>query len=308
MPQTRSVGFVEGLPGAESNIELDLQDSHFQLPIRHHPTTCTDGSKEHHDTGLTISELRKGYSQEPKQSLLFSDRATTIDARPGMSECEGDLLARSPDSIFELLVCGDIAMVETSLNNGLCLESLNRDGLTLLIVAIKESNIAMTELLLRNGADVHHRALGRPPLMYAVQSLRHGPQLIRLLLDRGANINTTCGSQHMNALHSAAATGMLDAVNYLIARGLGIESTCARAHTPLHVAAGTGQLKVARLLLAQGAQLSLKSELGGNALVFAACNGHLDLVKLFLEEGLAVDDCDKTGLSEYLTAVVIVDS
>lgn len=209
------------------------------------------------------------------------------------------------DALLEDLAGGNIDVVEAYLDCGTRIEYENHNGITLLVAAIQKSNLPMTRFLLRKGADVHHRVQGKPPLFHAVRSQEHGPKLIRLLLDHGANINTTCGLQQMNALHWAAAAGMVDAADYLISKGLDIESTCSGAHTALHVAAGTGHLTVVKLLLAQGAELSKRGESGGNAMTFAAATGHLDIVKLCVEEGLPVDDSDDQGLSEFRLAACV---
>ena len=103
----------------------------------------------------------------------------------------------------------------------------------------------------------------------------------------------------MNALHWAAAGGMVDAADYLLTKGLDIESTCVGAHTALHVAAGTGHLTVVKLLLAQGAELGKRAELGGHVLAFAAASGHFDIAELCVEKGLSLDDCGGKSLCEF---------
>lgn len=60
----------------------------------------------------------------------------------------------------------------------------------------------------------------------------------------------------MNASHWAAASGTVEAVNYLLLSSIEIGGTLAGAHTALYVAAGIGYLTVVELLLAQGAELS----------------------------------------------------
>lgn len=290
--------------GMQGDTGADLKNSLFQLPIRHRSMEAAAAPlKDIEDAD--ISQYEGDVSQQPRRLLYPAERA--FECSPEMNFLQHKEQFLLSDMAFERLACGDYELLEAYLDAGAPIEHENRDGLTLLVVAIKDSNVAMTELLLRKGADVQHRAEGKPPLFHAVQSQEHGPKLIRLLLDYGANINTICGTQRLNALHWAAAAGMLDAADYLMSRGIYIEATCAKAHTALHVAAGTGHLTVARLLLAKGAELFKRGGLGGNALIFAACQGHLDIVKTCLENGMFVDDCDEKGLSEYsVTAITVV--
>ena len=218
---------------------------------------------------------------------------------PAWDQPGGDGFDRMFGAVLEDLAGGDTDIVESYLECGTLIEFENHNGVTLLVAAILKSNVPMTRFLLRKGADVHHRVQGKPPLFHAVRSPKHGPQLIRLLLDHGANINAICGHQGMNALHWAAAGGMVDAADYLLTKGLDIESTCAGAHTALHVAAGTGHLTVVKLLLAQGAELGKRAELGGHVSTFAAASGHFDIVELCVEKGLSLDDCGEKSLCEF---------
>lgn len=169
---------------------------------------------------------------------------------------------------FRRLAQGDIEFLDATISAGANIERKNRDGLTMLVTAIKNSNIQMTEFLLLKGADPQHCAHDLPPLFHAVHSQEHGPQLLRLLLDFGADITTTGCPSKMNALHWAAASGMVDEADYILSQGIDIEETCAGEHTALHVAAGTGHLTVVQLLLAQGAQVSKSGEMGDTALTW----------------------------------------
>ena len=295
--ETGTADQISGMPG---ETEAELDNSLFQLPIRHCQNQAIDTSKKTEDTGSVDSGLCDASLQESWHVLHSTDEATSSYTEPNSSPPEDQLCLT--DKALERMACGDSELLEAYLDAGARIEHENSDGLTLLVMAIKNSNVAMTRLLLQKGADAQHRAQRKPPLFHAVQCQKHGPKLIRLLLEYGANINTTCGMQHMNALHWAAAAGVVDAVEYLLSRGIDIEATCAGGHTALHVAAGTGHLTVIKLLLAQGAELSQRGELGGNAMTFAASMGHLDIVKLCIDEGLSVEDCDEKGLSEYRLA------
>lgn len=234
--------------------------------------------------------------------MNVDDLQTMRDIRVGFSDVEKeprdwfDLTHKA----FESLGCGDLEKLEIYLNAGAKTEYKNHDGHTMLIKAILDSNLAAVKLLLQKGADSQQRADGKPPLFYAVQNEQCGNQLIRLLLENGANINTVSGSRRMNALHWAAARGMVDAADYLLSNKIDIEATCIDNHTALHVAAGSGNLSVFKVLLAQGAELSKRNIRGESAMICAASKGHLEIAKLCIKEGVLVDDCDYMGSSEYI--------
>ncbi|KAH6615056.1 ankyrin repeat-containing domain protein [Boeremia exigua] len=282
-----------------SKSETDLEGSLFQLPIRRRQTQATINLKNIEDVKLLDSGLG-GTGIQERSHVLRAPDSTAEGTGPDPSQPEDQL--RLTDVAFERLACADTEKLAACLDAGALIEHENHDGLTLLVLAINNSNVVITRLLLQKGADVHHRAQRKPPLFHAVQNPEHGPVLIRLLLDYGANINTTCGTQGMNALHWAAAAGMVDSADYLLSRGIDIEATCAGEHTALHVAAGTGHLTVVKLLLAQGAELAKRGELGGSAITFAASMGHLDVVKLCTAEGLPAANCDDKGLTALICA------
>lgn len=272
---------------AQSDNEANFDESLFQLPTQR----CQKQTIVTFTNTEDISMVAAG----PKDSELREQRRAL---RPAIDSSELNDKLRLTNTAFERLASGDSELLRGYLDAGAIIEHENHDGLTLLVTAIKNSNVSATRLLLQKGADAQHRAQARPPLFHAVQNQEHGAILIRLLLDHGANINTTCGLQRMNALHWAATAGMIDAANYLLSRGIDTEATCAGEHTALHVAAGTGHTTVVKLLLAQGADLAKRGESGGNVLSFAASMGHQDIVKLCVEQGLPVDECNDKGPSE----------
>ncbi|KAJ8115858.1 hypothetical protein OPT61_g2586 [Boeremia exigua] len=245
---------------AQSNSEADLDTSLFQLPIRHRQPQVTDISTKRGHEESAISDLDNTDLQESWHALRPTDRALAKCPRLDSPQPENQL--RLTELAFERLGHGDTEQLPAFLDAGALIEHVNTDGLTLLVMAIKNSDVATTKLLLEKGADPHHRANGKPPLFHAVQNQDHGPVLIRLLLDNGANFDTVCGIQP----------------------------------------AGTGHLTIVKLILAHDADLADRGELSGNAMGFAASMGHLDIVKLCMEEGLSVDNCDDKGVTALMSA------
>jgi hypothetical protein len=266
----------------------------WQLPIRSRPTQTCNTATETGSWRPNFRELEILVLGEPwdLQSTVRADHDLVAD----FDQLDMTNLA------FQRLVRGDLELLDATINAGADIERENRDGLTMLVTAIKDSNVPLTALLLFKGADPEHYVQGKPPLFHAVESQEHGPQLLRLLLDFGADTTTTNGPAQMNALHWAAATGMIDAADYLLSRGIDIEETCAGEHTALHVAAGTGHLRVVLLLLAQGAELSKRGELGNNALTLASSRGYTDIRELLIQKGLPVGGSDQIQ-SEFILAL-----
>ncbi len=76
------------------------------------------------------------------------------------------------------------------------------------------------------------------------------------------------------ALHFAAAGGHLGVVRLLLDRGADVNSTTMRGETPLHLAATEGNAACAKLLLERGADVHASVTAGSTPLYYAAYGGH----------------------------------
>jgi ankyrin repeat protein len=106
-----------------------------------------------------------------------------------------------------------------------------------LLVAIDSGHEAMARFLIENGADVNQHGAGRTPLHSAVQ--RQMPQLVTLLLAKGANINTRLEKP-------------LPLLSRYIGQQAGVDTNPVGA-TPFWLAADFGDAPMMQLLVDHGA-------------------------------------------------------
>ncbi len=78
-------------------------------------------------------------------------------------------------------------------------------------------------------------------------------QVIRVLLEAGADANIGSGSTHRNALCNAAVNGNTQAVSMLLAGGADPNRPDSRGESPLYLAAGNMHIDACNLLLSRGA-------------------------------------------------------
>lgn len=103
----------------------------------------------------------------------------------------------------------------------------------------------------------------------------------RLLDDDGGLIDLPVASLGFcSPLLIAAKDGRIDLVKLLIERGANINVTDEKAMTPLMLAARHGHVGTVKLLLDKGANRSLKDQQGQTALGFALDAGHQSVVEL----------------------------
>ncbi|RPB29194.1 ankyrin, partial [Terfezia boudieri ATCC MYA-4762] len=90
-------------------------------------------------------------------------------------------------------------------------------GVIALHLAVTESDAEVVKLLLEKGANLETRntKLGLTPLHVAAQS-DDNAAIVKLLLEKGAQIESRCTSQERTALQYAAMNGCIEIVKLLI--------------------------------------------------------------------------------------------
>ena len=86
----------------------------------------------------------------------------------------------------------DIRRIKSAINRGWNVNTRLSDGNTALHVAAANGNVEMVKLLLKNNASVNIKApnYGKTPLHEACEIYEGNPEVVRLLLDAGAKVDT----------------------------------------------------------------------------------------------------------------------
>lgn len=120
------------------------------------------------------------------------------------------------------------------------------NGKTPLHCAIEFDKLSMVDLLLtkKNINPFVEDNDGKTSLDYAKEGKK--AEILQAL------INNKYGSEQDSLLHLAAMIGEVNAVRYLIGKGIDVNVRNALHHTPLHLAAGIGHENVVKILVKEG--------------------------------------------------------
>ncbi|KAK7177745.1 ankyrin repeat protein [Paraphaeosphaeria sporulosa] len=126
--------------------------------------------------------------------------------------------------------------------------------------------------------------------------------VVRLLLDRGADVNTT-DKDNLTALHRAADQGHGEVIRWLLDSGADVNAKDPDGLTALRRAASRGNMAVMKRLLNGGADINAKDNEGQTALHLAASQWHEALVGWLLDGRADVNTKDNDGLTALHRAV-----
>lgn len=151
--------------------------------------------------------------------------------------------------------------------------------------AITATKPEIVKYLLENGADVNFAGeQGVTPLMNAVG---HMPiDIIKMMLEKGAKLDVA-NNDKMTPLHYAAYRGNIEAMELFLEKGADLnalsENGLGLGGTALHNAVSGKRLEAVKFLVAKGMSADAKNDHGNTPLMIAARNGDLPMIEALLE-------------------------
>ena len=161
-------------------------------------------------------------------------------------------------------------------------------GHTPLMVAAESGNLVTPQVLLDQKALVGAREGNNRLALHLAAALRGSEVIVRLLLDRGADVNAQ-GGEYGHALQAAVSQKSEVIVRLLLDRGADINAQGGVYGNALQAAASYGSEVIVRLLLDQGADINAQGGEYGNALQAAAAKGSEVIVRHLLERGADIN-------------------
>ncbi|MBC8737939.1 ankyrin repeat protein [Paraburkholderia sp. Clong3] len=179
------------------------------------------------------------------------------------------------DSLIKSVKFDDVDGVNKLLAKGMDPNSVDNQGIPLLVIAAREKSDKVAAALLANpktDIEIQDKA-GENALMMA--SLVGDLNLVNLLIAKDAEVN----KKGWAPLHYAAANGHDDIVKVLLDHSAYVDAGSPNGTTPLMMAARGGHVSTVKLLLDNGADLSVKNQIGMTALDFAKTYKEPDVVE-----------------------------
>ena len=179
------------------------------------------------------------------------------------------------------------------------------DQLTPLMVAcLGAGNIEIAKLLLQARANINQQSkTGSTALIVACNSETPNNDLVRLLIQSGADISINSSKLLWTALMYAAYRGHTSIVQYLLDEGAPVNTQDVDGVTSLMLASSLGHSEVVRVLINYGADVNiLAKDLNATALLFACSSQRTVCVDLLLAGGADPNLCGR--LSPLIAACI----
>ncbi|KAJ6555614.1 ankyrin repeat-containing domain protein [Mycena vulgaris] len=206
---------------------------------------------------------------------------------------------------------GNRETVQFLLDNGADMNSVSRRYGSALQAASACGDTEIAGLLIEKGADVNIRngiygcaletALeswntqdGIYDSAMEIRSKNLNTDIVRLLLNKAADLNAIGGELVQRTFHGACASGDTEIVLLLLEKRVDV-STTEEVGTALQAACSNDTIEIVQLLLENGADVNTAGGYGGTALQAACSNGIIELVRLLIQKGADVNAAGERG-------------
>lgn len=196
---------------------------------------------------------------------------------------------------------------ELLLDSGAEIDALGKVGKrrsSVLQLACQVCDPDLVSMLAKRGASLSLRdADGLSCTMRALNDGKHPSSTVRTLLKLGASTDGQRRCDRMNALHLAALSGHIGAMNALLEYGADVNGKDRYGRTPLHIAAKCGYVDVVSLLIDEyNADPDVRDRSGSTALHVAASHLCVELLGSLLDRGIPIDSRDSRERTPLMRA------
>ncbi|XP_063923686.1 uncharacterized protein LOC135137861 [Zophobas morio] len=259
----------------ERGIDVNAQNENGTTALH---LTCLEGVYENVETLLNCAASINTTDKNNKNALHYASASRTVNPK-----------------IIKLL-----------LNKGISVDCQHKNGTTPLQIACREGVYKNAETLLDSGAWLNMTdERNENALHYALASNKVNQKIIKLLLDKGINVNAQ-NKHGITALHIACLEGVYESVETLLDSGVSLDLTDESNQNALHYASASNKFNpnIIQLLLKKGMDVNARKKKGTTALQIACLEGILENANLLLDSGacIHITDDDNNNAFHYASA------
>lgn len=208
------------------------------------------------DRGADVN-AKDAYGSTPLVDGIFQSKSSELIEK--LLERGADINYKSPDlrgrtPLFYAMSPDENQCFFLLASKGADLCAIDWDGQTPFEEAICLRNPTLAAYFLERGLSPNY--LGASGYYLLHQAVKHEScEIVRLLIDAGANINAREQRQGLTPLHIAAEKNLLEIAEMLILEGTDINAKTYNGRSALHIAASEDCPGIAHLLLSNGADI-----------------------------------------------------
>ncbi|OQR94647.1 hypothetical protein ACHHYP_01013 [Achlya hypogyna] len=282
--------------------EEDAHDATADVPMLGWTSAQAEETGDIEDHGRMVDvDGAIGMPMRKKMRLSFIPTDETCGSGNSTDD-EKDQQAQVQNRLFALLKQGEIRNFVLLFNEqtvkvkATLLAAKDEVGFTLLMSAVKYTNLEVCKLLISHHVDVNEvNEKNNSALLLAAQ--KGLIDISQCLLNAGASEESRSA-----ALVPAAHFGHLDVVYLLLRAGADPNYANQKGTTPLMRAAQEGQGAVVQALLRNRADANAHNKEGMTALMLASQRGHADIADILINAGALVDKQTRQGSTALLLA------
>ncbi len=183
-------------------------------------------------------------------------------------------------SLVTYLICSEVLLKKAKIGAALVSESeLLRD----FVLASQSGDSDRVKGMIDSGIDLNGQIEDKTALMVA--SVKSDLTTLKILIEKGANLNVQSITAKTTALHFALNSSQSGTIKLLVEKGADLNIADADGNPPLIYAVNKNLSEIVSLFLNKGANPNIKNKKGISALAIARSNGYKSIESLLLSKG-----------------------